>query len=221
MLLMIDNYDSFTYNIVQYFGELLGGESMGGGLNAVKVVRNDEISIADIEAMAPEKIVISPGPCTPNEAGISMAAIEAFAGRIPILGICLGHQSIGQVFGGKVVRARAVMHGKVSKIYHRDTGVFRGLASPLEATRYHSLIIEKESLPDCLEITAWTQTEDGRMDEIMGVRHKTLAVEGVQFHPESILTQFGHAMLRNFLDGHGLDGHGPDERGLIGQERGA
>jgi anthranilate synthase component 2 len=189
---MIDNYDSFTYNIVQYLGEL----------NAVvKVVRNDEISIADIEALAPEKIVISPGPCTPNEAGISMAAIEAFAGRIPILGICLGHQSIGQVFGGKVVRARAVMHGKVSKIYHRDTSVFRGLVSPLEATRYHSLIIEKESLPDCLEITAWTQTEDGQMDEIMGVRHKTLAVEGVQFHPESILTQYGHEMLRNFLSG--------------------
>ncbi|HSB95673.1 MAG TPA: aminodeoxychorismate/anthranilate synthase component II [Spongiibacteraceae bacterium] len=206
MLLMIDNYDSFTYNIVQYFGELMGGE-----LNAVKVVRNDEISIADIEALAPEKIVISPGPCTPNEAGISMAAIEAFAGRIPILGICLGHQSIGQVFGGKIVRARAVMHGKVSKIYHRNTSVFRGLASPLEATRYHSLIIEKESLPDCLEITAWTQTEDGQVDEIMGVRHKTLAIEGVQFHPESILTQFGHAMLRNFLDG----------RELIGQKQGA
>jgi anthranilate synthase component II len=197
MLLMIDNYDSFTYNIVQYLGELTAGE-----LNAeVKVVRNDEISIADIEALAPDKIVISPGPCTPNEAGISMAAIEAFAGRIPILGICLGHQSIGQVFGGNVVRARAVMHGKVSKIHHNGTSVFRGLANPLEATRYHSLVIEKESIPDCLEITAWTQTEDGRVDEIMGVRHKTLAVEGVQFHPESILTQFGHAMLRNFLIG--------------------
>jgi anthranilate synthase component II len=199
MLLMIDNYDSFTYNIVQYLGELTAGE-----LNSeVKVVRNDEISIADIEALAPEKIVISPGPCTPNEAGISMAAIEAFAGRIPILGICLGHQSIGQVFGGKVVRARAVMHGKVSKIYHSGSSVFRGLANPLDATRYHSLVIEKDSLPDCLEITAWTQTEDGRVDEIMGVRHKTLAVEGVQFHPESILTQFGHEMLRNFLVGRG------------------
>jgi anthranilate synthase component 2 len=196
---MIDNYDSFTYNIVQYLGELTAGE-----LNSeVKVVRNDEISIADIEALAPEKIVISPGPCTPNEAGISMAAIEAFAGRIPILGICLGHQSIGQVFGGKVVRARAVMHGKVSKIYHSGSSVFRGLANPLDATRYHSLVIEKDSLPDCLEITAWTQTEDGRVDEIMGVRHKTLAVEGVQFHPESILTQFGHEMLRNFLVGRG------------------
>jgi anthranilate synthase component 2 len=194
---MIDNYDSFTYNIVQYFGELMGGE-----LNAeVKVVRNDEISVADIKALAPEKIVISPGPCTPNEAGISMATIEAFAGQIPILGICLGHQSIGQVFGGNVVRARAVMHGKVSKIYHNGSSVFRGLASPLEATRYHSLVIEKNSLPDCLEMTAWTQTDDGQVDEIMGVRHKTLAVEGVQFHPESILTQHGHAMLRNFLQG--------------------
>jgi anthranilate synthase component II len=195
MLLMIDNYDSFTYNIVQYLGELLVGELKAD----VKVVRNDEISIADIEALAPEKIVISPGPCTPNEAGISMAAIEAFAGRIPILGICLGHQSIGQVFGGNVVRARAVMHGKVSQIYHNGASVFRGLASPLQATRYHSLVIEKDSLPDCLEITAWTQTEEGGIDEIMGVRHKTLAVEGVQFHPESILTQHGHAMLRNFL----------------------
>jgi anthranilate synthase component 2 len=197
MLLMIDNYDSFTYNIVQYLGELMVGELKAD----VKVVRNDEISVADIKALAPEKIVISPGPCTPNEAGISMATIEAFAGKIPILGICLGHQSIGQVFGGNVVRARAVMHGKVSKIYHNGGSVFRGLESPLEATRYHSLVIEKDSLPDCLEITAWTQTESGAVDEIMGVRHKTLAVEGVQFHPESILTQHGHAMLRNFLIG--------------------
>ncbi|WP_439133253.1 aminodeoxychorismate/anthranilate synthase component II [Pseudomaricurvus sp.] len=192
MILMIDNYDSFTYNVVQYLGEL----------NAdVKVVRNDELTIADIEAMAPEKIVVSPGPCTPNEAGISVAAIETFAGRIPLLGICLGHQSIGQAFGGKVVRAREVMHGKTSPIYHADKGVFRGLANPYRATRYHSLVIEKESLPDCLEITAWTQTEDGEIDEIMGVRHKTLDVEGVQFHPESILTEHGHDLLRNFLEG--------------------
>jgi len=192
MILMIDNYDSFTYNVVQYLGEL----------NAdVKVVRNDELTIADIEAMAPEKIVVSPGPCTPNEAGISVAAIENFAGRIPLLGICLGHQSIGQAFGGKVVRAREVMHGKTSPIYHADKGVFRGLANPYRATRYHSLVIEKESLPDSLEITAWTQTEDGEIDEIMGVRHKTLDVEGVQFHPESILTEHGHDLLRNFLEG--------------------
>ena len=191
MLLMIDNYDSFTYNIVQYLGELKAD---------VKVVRNDEISVDDIAVLAPAKIVISPGPCTPSEAGISIATLERYAGKIPILGVCLGHQSIGQAFGGKVVRARQVMHGKVSKIYHNGTSVFRGLPSPLEATRYHSLIIEKATLPNCLEITAWTQTEDGEVDEIMGVRHKTLAVEGVQFHPESILTQFGHEMLKNFLE---------------------
>lgn len=190
MILMIDNYDSFTYNIVQYLGEL----------NAqVKVVRNDEVSIAEIEAMAPEKIVISPGPCTPNEAGISVETIKHFSGRIPLLGICLGHQSIGQAFGGKIVRAREVMHGKISPIYHADKGVFRGLKSPLDATRYHSLVIDKASLPDCLEITAWTQAEDGEMDEIMGVRHRQLAVEGVQFHPESILSEHGHDLLRNFL----------------------
>lgn len=192
MILMIDNYDSFTYNIVQYLGELHAD---------VKVVRNDELTIADIEAMAPEKIVVSPGPCTPNEAGISVAAIQTFAGRIPLLGICLGHQSIGQAFGGKVVRAREVMHGKTSQIYHADKGVFRGLSNPYRATRYHSLVIEKDSLPDCLEITAWTQTASGEIDEIMGVRHKTLAVEGVQFHPESILTEHGHDLLRNFLEG--------------------
>ncbi|MES2919199.1 MAG: aminodeoxychorismate/anthranilate synthase component II [Pseudomonadota bacterium] len=192
MLLMLDNYDSFTYNIVQYLGEL--GED-------VRVFRNDEISVADIEAMAPARIVISPGPCTPNEAGISMAVIEHFAGKIPLLGVCLGHQSIGQVFGGKVIRARQVMHGKTSPIHHADKGVFTGLNNPLTATRYHSLIIEKESLPDCLEITAWTQHPDGSVDEIMGVRHKTLAVEGVQFHPESILTEQGHELLKNFLDG--------------------
>lgn len=189
-ILMIDNYDSFTYNVVQYLGEL----------NAdVHVVRNDEVTLGQIEEMAPEKIVISPGPCTPNEAGISVAAIRHFAGKIPLLGICLGHQSIGQAFGGKVVRARAVMHGKTSPIWHNSQGVFRGLANPFEATRYHSLIIEKESLPDCLEITAWTQTDSGEIDEIMGVRHREFAVEGVQFHPESILTQHGHDLLRNFL----------------------
>jgi len=191
MLLMIDNYDSFTYNVVQYLGEL-GAQ--------VHVVRNDEISVADIADLAPEKIVISPGPCTPNEAGISMAVIKAYAGKLPLLGICLGHQSIGQVFGGEVVRARQVMHGKTSPIHHRGQGVFRGLSQPFEATRYHSLVVAKESLPDCLEITAWTETEAGEMDEIMGLRHRELAVEGVQFHPESILTAHGHDLLRNFLE---------------------
>lgn len=192
MILMIDNYDSFTFNVVQYLGEL----------NAdVKVVRNDEITVEDIARLAPEKIVISPGPCTPNEAGISVETITTFAGKIPLLGICLGHQSIGQAFGGKVIRAPEVMHGKTSPVYHADTGVFTGLKNPLQATRYHSLVIEKESLPDCLEITAWTQNPDGSMGEIMGVRHKTLAVEGVQFHPESILTEQGHELLHNFLRG--------------------
>ncbi len=192
MILMIDNYDSFTYNLVQYFGEL--GET-------VKVVRNDEITVGEIAALAPEKIVISPGPCTPNEAGISIETLKTFAGKIPLLGVCLGHQSIGQAFGGKVIRAPFVMHGKTSMIHHKNSGVFSGLKNPFQATRYHSLVIEKESLPDCLEITAWTQNEDGTMGEIMGVKHKTLAVEGVQFHPESILTEHGHDMLRNFLDG--------------------
>ena len=191
MLLMIDNYDSFTYNLVQYFGEL-GAD--------VQVFRNDQISLADIEKLAPERIVISPGPCTPNEAGVSVDTIKTFAGRVPILGVCLGHQSIGQAFGGAIVHAGKIMHGKTSMIHHRDTGVFRGLANPLEATRYHSLVIEKSSLPDCLEVTAWTESADGKMDEIMGVRHKTLAVEGVQFHPESILTEQGHDMLKNFLN---------------------
>ena len=192
MILMIDNYDSFTYNVVQYLGELKAD---------VKVVRNDEITVDEIADLAPEKIVISPGPCTPNEAGISVATIERFAGEVPILGICLGHQSIGQAFGGKVVRAREVMHGKTSPIYHNNTGVFRGLPNPFEATRYHSLVVERESLPDCLEVTAWTQIEDGEIDEIMGFRHRELAVEGVQFHPESILTENGHDMLENFLKG--------------------
>jgi len=192
MILMIDNYDSFTYNLVQYFGEL-GAD--------VKVVRNDEITIEEIAALAPEKIVISPGPCTPNEAGVSVETIKTFAGKIPLLGVCLGHQGIGQAMGGKVIRAPFVMHGKTSQVYHKNTGVFTGLKNPFQATRYHSLVIEKESLPDCLEITAWTQNEDGSMAEIMGVKHKTLAVEGVQFHPESILTEHGHDMLRNFLQG--------------------
>lgn len=188
---MIDNYDSFTYNLVQYFGEL--GED-------VRVYRNDEISLETIEALAPKRIVISPGPCTPNEAGISMPAIQHFAGRIPLLGVCLGHQSIGQVYGGDVVRARQVMHGKTSPIYHHNVGVFRNLNNPVTATRYHSLVVSKDTLPDCLEMTAWTQNEDGSVDEIMGLRHKTLMVEGVQFHPESILTEQGHALLKNFLD---------------------
>jgi anthranilate synthase component II len=187
MLLMIDNYDSFTYNLVQYFAEL-GAE--------VEVHRNDEITVEEIESKHPQQIVISPGPCTPNEAGISVATIKQFAGRIPILGVCLGHQSIGQAFGGKIVHAKQLMHGKTSLIHHLNNSVFTGLPNPFLATRYHSLVIEKESLPDCLEITAWT--DDG---EIMGVRHKTLAVHGVQFHPESILTEHGHEMLKNFLEG--------------------
>ena len=191
-VLMIDNYDSFTYNIVQYLQEL-GAE--------VLVHRNDQITLEQIEEIAPDRLVISPGPCTPNEAGISMSAIKHFAGKLPILGVCLGHQSMGQVFGGKVVRARQVMHGKTSPIYHEGKGVFTGLPSPFTATRYHSLVVEKASLPDCFEITAWTQRDDGSMDEIMGLRHKTLDVEGVQFHPESILTEHGHAMLKNFLEG--------------------
>ena len=190
MLLMIDNYDSFTYNLVQYLGEL-GAD--------VEVYRNDEISVDEIKARKPEKLMISPGPCTPDEAGISMQAIKTFAGEIPILGVCLGHQSIGQVFGGKIIHAKEIMHGKTSKIYHKNNHVFKGLKNPYTATRYHSLVIEKESLPDCLEITAWTETEAGEMDEIMGVRHKTMNVEGVQFHPESILTEHGHDLLNNFL----------------------
>ena len=191
MLLMIDNYDSFTYNLVQYLGEL-GAD--------VRVFRNDRITTDEIERLAPDHIVISPGPCTPNEAGVSVASIQAFAGKIPILGVCLGHQSIGQAFGGHIVHARQVMHGKTSMIHHANVGVFTGLENPFEATRYHSLVIEKETLPDCLEITAWTETEQGDMDEIMGVRHKEFVIEGVQFHPESILTRHGHDMLRNFLN---------------------
>lgn len=191
-ILMIDNYDSFTYNIVQYLGEL-GAE--------VQVHRNDAISLAEIESLAPDKIVISPGPCTPSEAGISIDVIKTFAGKIPLLGVCLGHQSIGQAYGGDIIRAREVMHGKLSPVYHNNDGVFTDLPSPFTATRYHSLVIDSTTLPDCLEVTAWTQLPDGSRDEIMGVKHKTLAVEGVQFHPESILSEFGHQLLNNFLQG--------------------
>jgi len=189
MILMIDNYDSFTFNVVQYLLEL-GAE--------VAVRRNDEITIADIEAMAPQKIVISPGPCTPNEAGVSLDTVAYFAGKIPLLGICLGHQSIGQSFGGDIVRAKAVMHGKTSMIHHNSSGVFAELANPFEATRYHSLVVAPETMPDCLEVTAWTE-ENGEMEAIMGLRHRELDVEGVQFHPESILTEHGHQLLNNFL----------------------
>lgn len=190
MLLMIDNYDSFTYNLVQYFGEL--GEE-------VVVYRNDSLSLDDIEHMQPDHIVISPGPCTPNEAGISMSVINHFAGKIPILGVCLGHQCIGQVFGGQVVKAREIMHGKISPVYHHDVGVFSQLPDPLQATRYHSLVVSGEGLPEILEVTAWTETGSGEIDEIMGIRHKRMAVEGVQFHPESILSPQGHELLANFL----------------------
>jgi len=193
MLLMIDNYDSFTYNIVQYLGEL-GAD--------VKVYRNDEISLAAIARLKPEKIVISPGPCTPNEAGISLDVIRKFSADIPTLGICLGYQSIGQAFGGSVVRAAKVMHGKTSAIHHSQQGVFDSLPNPLTATRYHSLIVAKDGMPDCLEVTAWTQSDDGSLDEVMAVRHKSLPIEGVQFHPESILTEAGHDLLRNFLTGY-------------------
>ena len=191
MVLMIDNYDSFTYNLVQYLGEL-GVE--------VSVFRNDEIGLDEIGALAPEHIVISPGPCTPNEAGISIDVIKAFAGVIPILGVCLGHQSIGQALGARIVRAQHIMHGKTSMIHHRGEGVFHGLPSPFEATRYHSLVIEKDSLPGSLVVTAWTENEDGSLDEIMGIRHQEFILEGVQFHPESILTEHGHNLLRNFLN---------------------
>ena len=190
MLLMIDNYDSFTYNLVQYFGEL-GQE--------VKVVRNDAMTVEQIAALGPSRIVISPGPCTPNEAGVSLEVLEKLAGQVPILGVCLGHQSIGQAFGGQVVRAKTIMHGKTSMIRHKGIGVFAGVPEPFEATRYHSLVVERDSLPDCLEITAWTEDADGGFDEIMGLRHRDLPIEGLQFHPESILTQHGHHLLRNFL----------------------
>ncbi len=191
MILMIDNYDSFTYNVVQYLAELQAD---------VKVIRNDELTVEGVKALNPEKIVISPGPGNPDEAGISLSVIEQLAGVIPILGICLGHQTIGQVYGGSIVRAGKIMHGKISQIHHTGIGVFRGLPSPYQATRYHSLVLDKNSLPECLEMTAWTQDDNGDIEEIMGVRHKTLAVEGVQFHPESILSEHGHALLKNFLD---------------------
>ena len=191
MLLMIDNYDSFTWNLVQYL-QALGAET--------KVVRNDELSVAQIEALAPERIVISPGPCTPNEAGVSVAVIEALGSRIPVLGVCLGHQSIGQAYGGRVVRAGRIMHGKTSHIRHQGKGVFANLPDRYEATRYHSLVVERDSLPDALEVTAWTEHEDGSFEEIMGLRHREHPVEGVQFHPESILTEHGHALLKNFLE---------------------
>ena len=191
MLLIIDNYDSFTFNLVQYFGELS---------QEVVVHRNDQINLEAITALNPDYLVISPGPCTPNEAGISIAAIKQFAGKIPILGVCLGHQSIAQAFGGNIIRAKKVMHGKTSPVYHHDIGCFKDLGNPVQTTRYHSLVIEQSSLPECLEVTAWTNDEKGNLDEIMGVRHKTLPIEGVQFHPESILTDNGHAMLKNFLE---------------------
>ena len=190
MLLMIDNYDSFTYNLVQYFGEL--GQK-------VNVYRNDEITVDEIENLKPKHVVISPGPCTPNEAGISLELIEKLAGKIPILGVCLGFQAIAQAFGGNIIGAQRIMHGKVSQIHHTGKGVFKGLKNPLNATRYHSLVAEQSTLPDCLEVTAWTNNESGSIEEIMGVRHKTLAIEGVQFHPESILTEHGHQMLNTFL----------------------
>jgi anthranilate synthase component 2 len=190
MLLMIDNYDSFTFNLVQYLGEL-GQE--------VKVVRNDALDVAGIRALHPARIMISPGPGTPDDAGVSLDVLRELAGEIPVFGVCLGHQAIGQVFGGKVVRARQIMHGKTSPVHHRGQGVFAGLPDPFDATRYHSLVVEKASVPDCLEVTAWTENADGSMDEIMGLRHRTLAVEGVQFHPESILTEHGYNLLRNFL----------------------
>ncbi|MGZ8225698.1 MAG: anthranilate synthase component II [Methylococcaceae bacterium] len=189
-VVMVDNYDSFTYNLVQYLGELGA---------AVTVVRNDQVTVEDIEQLSPDKIVISPGPCTPKEAGVSVETILKFAGRIPLLGVCLGHQSIGYAFGGNIIHAKNIMHGKTSAVHHHNIGVFNGLNNPFTATRYHSLVIEQATLPDCLEITAWTQDESGNFDAIMGVRHKQLDVEGVQFHPESILTEHGHDMLRNFL----------------------
>ena len=190
MILVIDNYDSFTWNLVHYLMEL-GAK--------VEVVRNDAISAGQAVSSGAKAFLLSPGPCTPNEAGISMATIRHFAGKLPILGVCLGHQAIGQVYGGKVIRAGQVMHGKVSAVYHKDQGIFRGLSNPLKATRYHSLVIDKDTLPDCLEVTAWTRNDDGSVEEIMGVRHKTLPIEGVQFHPESIMTEQGHELLRNFL----------------------
>ncbi|MDN3446266.1 aminodeoxychorismate/anthranilate synthase component II [Psychrobacter sp. APC 3281] len=207
MILMIDNYDSFTYNIVQYFGELK---------QDITVWRNDQVSIEQIKTLAPDVIVIGPGPCDPDRAGISLQAIEAFKGIIPILGICLGHQAIGQAFGGQVVKAGEVMHGRLSAIYHNEQGVFAGLPNPSQVTRYHSLVIDKTSLPDCLELTAWTQNADGSIEEIMGIRHKAFTVEGVQFHPESILSEAGYQLLNNFLQTHGLATLTSDELPQVG-----
>ncbi|MGE6474238.1 anthranilate synthase component II [Psychrobacter sp. NPDC078631] len=207
MILMIDNYDSFTYNIVQYFGELK---------QDITVWRNDQVSIEQIKTLAPDVIVIGPGPCDPDRAGISLQAIETFKGIIPILGICLGHQAIGQAFGGQVVKAGEVMHGRLSAIYHNEQGVFAGLPNPSQVTRYHSLVIDKTSLPDCLELTAWTQNADGSIEEIMGIRHKEMAVEGVQFHPESILSEAGYQLLNNFLQTHGLATLTSDELPQVG-----
>jgi len=191
MLLMIDNYDSFTYNIVQYFGELN---------QEVKVVRNDAVTLEDIERWQPQYLVIGPGPCSPSEAGISIPAIQYFAGKIPTLGVCLGHQAIGQAFGGDIIRAKTVMHGRLSDMYHNDKGIFSNLPSPFSATRYHSLVIDQATVPECLEVTCWTEEADGSIEEIMGIKHKTLPIEGVQFHPESILSQHGHQIFKNFLE---------------------
>ena len=207
MILMIDNYDSFTYNIVQYFGELQ---------QDITVWRNDQTTIEQIEALAPDAIIIGPGPCDPDRAGVSLEVIETFKGTVPILGICLGHQAIGQAFGGEVVKAGKVMHGRLSAIYHNDKGVFSGLPNPSQVTRYHSLVIDKSSLPDCLELTAWTQHTDGSIEEIMGIRHRTLAIEGVQFHPESILSEAGYQLLNNFLQTHHLAVLTSDELPQVG-----
>ncbi|MDX2374596.1 aminodeoxychorismate/anthranilate synthase component II [Psychrobacter sp. PP-21] len=207
MILMIDNYDSFTYNIVQYFGELQ---------QDIMVWRNDQVTIEQIQTLAPTVIVIGPGPCDPDRAGISLEVIEVFKGMIPILGICLGHQAIGQAFGGQVVKAGEVMHGRLSAVYHNDQGIFSGLPNPSKVTRYHSLVIDKSSLPNCLELTAWTQSSDGSIGEVMGIRHKELAVEGVQFHPESILSEAGYQLLNNFLQTHGLATLTSDELPQVG-----
>ncbi len=207
MILMIDNYDSFTYNIVQYFGELQ---------QDITVWRNDQVTIEDIKTLAPDLIVIGPGPCDPDRAGISLAVIDTFKGVIPILGICLGHQAIGQAFGGQVVKAGEVMHGRLSAVYHNGQGVFRDLPNPSQVTRYHSLVIDKSRLPDCLELTAWTQNADNSIEEIMGVRHKSFAIEGVQFHPESILSEAGYQLLNNFLQTHNLAVLSSDELPQVG-----
>lgn len=207
MILMIDNYDSFTYNIVQYFGELQ---------QDITVWRNDQTTIENIRTLAPDAIVIGPGPCDPDRAGISLEAIETFKGVIPILGICLGHQAIGQAFGGQVVKAGEVMHGRLSAVYHTDQGVFAGLPNPVQVTRYHSLVIDQTSLPDCLELTAWTKNSDGSIEEIMGIHHKTFAIEGVQFHPESILSEAGYQLLNNFLQKHQLSALNSDQLPQVG-----